>query len=123
MIGPNPTSQWLGSQGGFGPTSHFDVVLEPSGDGGRRQMRFNGAGGSQKVPGDYLYRTFMANGFAGGAWGLFRVGPEVPAGAEQRHRRRHLGTEVTNTARSVARRLGNLDPRLASPARNASRAG
>ncbi|MEM7246840.1 MAG: hypothetical protein AAF533_15920 [Acidobacteriota bacterium] len=76
VLGANPTSQWRGATGSLGSTCHSDVVLEPVGDG-QGGTRHNGAGGSQAVPGDYLYRTFMGNGFGGGAWGLFRVGPAV----------------------------------------------
>ena len=78
-LGDNPYSQWMGSQGGIGAGQHFDVVLAPVGDGTSR-ARHNGAGGQLKVPGDYLYRTWQSNGFIGGTWGLFRVGPQVPAG-------------------------------------------
>ena len=45
-IGSNPLSNWVGSQGGVGPGTHFDFI--PKG----------GAGGRFRVPGDYLYRTF-----------------------------------------------------------------
>ena len=81
-IGPNPFSQWMGSQGSLGSMGHYDIVLAPVGDG-EGDMRHNGAGGSDRVPGDYLYRSWQSNGFTGGTWGLFRVGPAVPAG-EQR---------------------------------------
>ncbi|MEM7051938.1 MAG: hypothetical protein AAF604_19885 [Acidobacteriota bacterium] len=77
-LGDNPFSQWFGSQGGFGSGEHFDVVLAPVGTGTGR-ARHNGAGGQDRVPGDYLYRSWQSNGFTGGAWGLFRVGPEVAA--------------------------------------------
>ena len=66
----------MGSQGSLGSQEHFDILLEPlvaSGGG----VRHNGAGGRFKVPGDYLYRTWQSNGFAGGSWGIFRVEPEI----------------------------------------------
>ncbi|HEX2225336.1 MAG TPA: hypothetical protein VHN15_14140, partial [Thermoanaerobaculia bacterium] len=75
-IGDNPLAEWKGQQIGVGPLGHYDFVLEPS------SAMHNGAGGSQKVPGDYLYRSFPAVFFEGGFWGLFRVGPEVPAGKQ-----------------------------------------
>jgi hypothetical protein len=62
-LGFNPLSQWMGSRDGFGPGNQFDILL-------------NKAGGSFSVPGDYLYRSYPANGeFINGAWGVFRVLP------------------------------------------------
>ncbi len=81
-LGDNPYSQWMGSQGGIGAGQHFDVVLAPVGEG-TSQARHNGAGGQLKKTGDYLYRTWQSNGFIGGTWGLFRVGPEIPAGEKR----------------------------------------
>jgi hypothetical protein len=63
MLGPNPLSEWKGSQYGIGPGSHFDFLLK------------NGAGGAGHIPGDYLYRTFASFQFDGGIWGIFRVYP------------------------------------------------
>ena len=60
-IGSNPLSNWVGSQGGVGPGTHFDFI--PKG----------GAGGRFRVPGDYLYRTFQSFHFDGGIWGIVRV--------------------------------------------------
>jgi hypothetical protein len=60
-LGSNPRSEWKGSMYGIGPGSHFDFLLK------------NGAGGKFAIPGDYLYRTFMAPQFSGGIWGIFRV--------------------------------------------------
>jgi hypothetical protein len=60
-LGTNPLSNWVGSQAGVGPGSHFDFL--PKG----------GAGGRFHVPGDYLYRTFTSFHFDGGIWGLLRV--------------------------------------------------
>ena len=65
-IGSNPFSNWVGSQAGVGPGSHFEFI--PKG----------GAGGRFRVPGDYLYRTFNSFNFDGGIWGIFRVGPPPP---------------------------------------------
>jgi hypothetical protein len=62
-LGPNPLSEWKGSQYGVGPGSHFDFLLK------------HGAGGAFHVQGDYLYRTFQSFQFDGGVWGIFRVTP------------------------------------------------
>jgi hypothetical protein len=62
-IGNNPLSEVKGSQYGVGPSSHYEVI--PS----------NGAGGSRRVPGDYLFRTQHSFTFDGGIWGIFRVTP------------------------------------------------
>ncbi|HEY9282802.1 MAG TPA: hypothetical protein VIP46_05060 [Pyrinomonadaceae bacterium] len=70
VIGSNPFSNWVGSQYGIGPGSHFDFVLK------------NGAGGKFAVQGDYLYRTFMSSQFNGGIWGIFRVRPAYTMTAE-----------------------------------------
>jgi hypothetical protein len=60
-IGNNPNSQWFGGRDGFGPGNHFDIVLAS-------------AGGTNKVAGDYLYKSYPVGEFAsGGNWGLFRV--------------------------------------------------
>jgi manganese oxidase len=63
IIGPNPLSEWKGSQAGHGPTNHFNVVLK------------YGAGGAFRIVGDYLYRDQASFGFDGGIWGIFRVRP------------------------------------------------
>ncbi len=60
-IGNNPRSQWIGSQEGWGPTSHFEVIPQ------------NGAGGKGGVTGDYLYRDQASFSVDQGLWGLFRV--------------------------------------------------
>jgi hypothetical protein len=65
-LGSNPFSNWVGSQSGVGPGTHFDFL--PKG----------GAGGRFRVPGDFLYRTFQSFHFDGGIWGLFRVSPSAP---------------------------------------------
>jgi len=61
-IGKNPKSNWIGTITGYGVTSHYDAVVDS-------------AGGINKVPGDYLFRSWTANQFQVGAWGIFRVGP------------------------------------------------
>lgn len=66
VIGSNPLSNWIGSQAGVGPGSHFDFL--PKG----------GAGGRFRVPGDFLYRTFNSFHFDGGIWGLLRVKSTAP---------------------------------------------
>lgn len=61
-IGDNQRSTYQGVQSGYGVTSHYDAVI-PS------------AGGANKIPGDYVYRTWVADQFQVGFWGLFRVAP------------------------------------------------
>jgi manganese oxidase len=63
IIGPNPLSEWKGSQAGHGPTNHFEAVLK------------YGAGGAFRIVGDYLYRDQASFAFDGGLWGIFRVKP------------------------------------------------
>ncbi len=53
-------SIWQGSRSGHGPGNHFDVLVEK-------------AGGSNAVPGDYLFRTYPADQLDLGLWGIFRV--------------------------------------------------
>ena len=62
LYGPQPDtlSEWQGFHLGHGPANHFDVLIEK-------------AGGSNAVPGDYLYRSYPAMHFRIGAWGIFRV--------------------------------------------------
>jgi hypothetical protein len=61
-VGDNKTSPLIGVTSGYGATSHFDVVIPSS-------------GGEGKVPGDYVYRSWTADQFQVGFWGLFRVAP------------------------------------------------
>ena len=61
VIGSNPLSNWVGSQGGVGPGTHFDFIPK------------HGAGSAFRVPGDYLWRTLQSFQFDGGIWGLMRV--------------------------------------------------
>lgn len=74
-IGYNPKSYFTGLTPGFGPTSSYPVVLEESPDGSG-----TAAGGKFRVPGDYLYRSWTANQFQAGIWGLFRVAEWSGAG-------------------------------------------
>jgi hypothetical protein len=60
----NSLSNWTGTTGGYGPTSHYDIVI-------------GSAGGQARVPGDYLYRSWTANQYHSGLWGLFRVAPNA----------------------------------------------
>ncbi len=60
-IGHNPLSFLRGAQEAVGASTHWDFVLE------------NGAGGANRVPGDYLYRDFTPLHFENGAWGILRV--------------------------------------------------
>ena len=62
-MGDNPLSQSTGTTPAWGPTSHYNVLVN--------------AGGRYKVPGDYLYRSWTANQFQVGTWGVFRVSPAV----------------------------------------------
>jgi hypothetical protein len=64
VIADNKASPYVGVTSGYGVTSHFDVVI-PS------------AGGTAKVPGDYVYRSWTADQFQAGFWGLFRVTPNL----------------------------------------------
>ena len=61
-IGDNKASPVIGVTSGYGVSSHFDVVI-PS------------AGGAAGVAGDYVYRSWTADQFQVGFWGLFRVAP------------------------------------------------
>jgi hypothetical protein len=60
--GRNLTSQWVGSQEGIAPSSHFDFVLPE-------------AGGRFGTQGDYLFRDNASFGNYQGLWGILRVGP------------------------------------------------
>jgi len=64
IIGYNPFSQWFGTRGQHGPRDSFEIVV-PS------------AGGTYKVPGDYVYRSLIValggGDVAQGVWGIFRV--------------------------------------------------
>jgi len=62
-IGNNPFSEFKGALYGIGPSSHYEVIP------------VTGAGGSRRVPGDYLFRTQESFMFDGGLWGIFRVKP------------------------------------------------
>jgi hypothetical protein len=58
--GRDSLSIWQGSRSGHGPGNHFDILIEK-------------AGGSNSVSGDYLFRTYPADQFDLGLWGIFRV--------------------------------------------------
>lgn len=64
VITNNETSQWQGSRMGLSAADRFDIVL-------------SSAGGTFKVPGDYLYRSFPGGDQMTGMWGIFRVGKPV----------------------------------------------
>ncbi len=57
---PDSLTDWQGSRMGHGPTNHYDVLIES-------------AGGINRVPGDYLFRTYPAMHFRLGLWGIFSV--------------------------------------------------
>jgi hypothetical protein len=58
--GKSATSNALGSRDSFGPNMSWDLLVDS-------------AGGPARVPGDYLFRTFIGTDFMNGMWGLFRV--------------------------------------------------
>ncbi|PYQ28028.1 MAG: copper oxidase [Acidobacteria bacterium] len=74
-IGYNSKSYFSGLITGLGPTAGYPLVLENTPDGGGTP-----AGGKFRIAGDYLYRSWMANQFDSGIWGIFRVAPAT-AGA------------------------------------------
>jgi manganese oxidase len=59
-IGFNPDSHQASTQEGTGAGVHFDAVLDS-------------AGGTNRVPGDYLIRDFAPLQFYGGRWAILRV--------------------------------------------------
>ncbi|HEX3531717.1 MAG TPA: copper oxidase [Thermoanaerobaculia bacterium] len=62
VLGDNPLSEWFGTTP-HGPENNANILLR-------------NAGGPFQVPGDYLFRSFFAQGnFSGGEWGIFRVLP------------------------------------------------
>ncbi len=56
---PGPQNR-TGTVNAMGPGRHENVLLES-------------AGGAEKLPGDYLYRTPVGFAFGGGQWGIMRV--------------------------------------------------
>lgn len=62
-FGYNPLAMYIGAQESVLPAAHFSFM-------------FPSAGGSNAVPGDYLYRDYAAFGNLGGIWGLLRVSDE-----------------------------------------------
>jgi hypothetical protein len=66
-IGVNPIGSYTGAQESVVPTGHFEVVLP--GDG----IAHGGAGGVNKVGGDYLFRDQGSFGNTEGLWGILRV--------------------------------------------------
>jgi hypothetical protein len=64
VLGHNPLSQHSGTTAAYGPTSHYNILIDS-------------AGGANKIAGDYRYRSWTANQYQDGMWGLFRVGPAV----------------------------------------------
>ena len=66
-FGFNPLAMYIGAQESVLPAAHFSFM-------------FPSAGGSNAIPGDYLYRDYAAFGNVGGMWGLLRVSdePEPP---------------------------------------------
>ena len=60
-LGHNPVGFGQGGIDAWFPGAHYEVVI-PS------------AGGTNAVPGDYLFRDHMGLGNAQGLWGILRVG-------------------------------------------------
>ncbi|MCU0074958.1 hypothetical protein N8H71_25470 [Pseudomonas koreensis] len=59
-FGYNPMSMYIGAHESVLPAAHFSFMI-PS------------AGGSNAIPGDYLFRDYAAYGNTSGLWGLLRV--------------------------------------------------
>ena len=59
-FGYNPMSMYIGARESVLPAAHFSSMI-PS------------AGGSNAIPGDYLFRDYGAYGNTSGLWGLLRV--------------------------------------------------
>jgi len=69
-IGPT-LSEWKAARMGHGPSNHYDVVVET-------------AGGANFESGDFLYRTYPAQHFRTGIWGIFRVTGKDPSDVPER---------------------------------------
>jgi hypothetical protein len=67
-IGVNPIGMYLGSQESVTPAAHFDIFLP-----GPASTKHGGAGGVNKVKGDYLFRDQASFGNTQGLWGIMRV--------------------------------------------------
>jgi len=67
QLGYNPKSEWKGTQGQVGAFNAFDLLI-------------NKAGGTNAVPGDYLYSSLIGAETYKGFWGLMRVtdGADIP---------------------------------------------
>jgi hypothetical protein len=63
IIGNNPMEMAFGAQESLLGSAHY--VIKP----------YNGAGGADAVPGDFLFRDSASAGFGAGAWGILRVAP------------------------------------------------
>jgi hypothetical protein len=64
-IGANPIGFYLGHQESVTPAGHFEVRLPK-------------AGGTNEVPGDYLFRDHGSFGNTDGLWGILRVVEPTP---------------------------------------------
>ncbi|HEV7586484.1 MAG TPA: hypothetical protein VGO40_00040, partial [Longimicrobium sp.] len=67
VIASNPFSEWKGARDGHGPGEHADLLPK------------HGAGGVNRVQGDYLFRDQASFTFDGGIWGVMRVLPPSAA--------------------------------------------
>ena len=61
-------SEWKASRSMHGPSNHFDVLIHE-------------AGGPFHLCGDYLYRSYPADHFDLGIWGILRVDCSPPSGS------------------------------------------
>jgi hypothetical protein len=68
-LGESPIGFHLGGIESWFSGQHYEIVI-PS------------AGGSNGVPGDYLFRDHMGLGNAGGLWGIVRVDPNAPSASQ-----------------------------------------
>jgi hypothetical protein len=92
-LGDNPLSEWFGTAP-HGPENNGNLLLRA-------------AGGPFAVTGDYLYRSFFAQGnFSGGEWGFLRV---VPPGQDS-IRSSRVGPCMADAARTCVTGANTVNP-------------
>ncbi|HEX8245068.1 MAG TPA: hypothetical protein VF541_16275, partial [Longimicrobium sp.] len=96
VIAHNPWSEWKGARDGHGPGEHFEVIPR------------HGAGGINRVPGDYLFRDQASFGFDFGIWGVLRVLP--PSSATTQTTSGGATASPTSTTQSKSRGSCTIDP-------------